>query len=100
MNVAQWKKSLVKHPNRAFVNFFNSSISQEFRLGFNNPTFSLKSACQTLLLAYEHPEVVDEYLAAEIAQSRIAGPFKKLSNSEALISRFGVTPRSTNRGGD
>ena len=93
MNTAQWKKSLVKHPNRALVNFYISGISQGFRLGFNNPTFSLKSACRNLSSAYEHPEVVDEYLAAEIAQCRIAGPFEKLPNSEIHISRFGVIPK-------
>ena len=93
LNTAQWEKSLVKHPNRALVNFYISGISQGFRLGFNNPTSSLKSARRNLSLAYEHPEVVDKYLEAEIVQCRIAGQFEKLPNSEVHISRFGVIPK-------
>ena len=93
LNIAQREKSLVKHPNRALVNFYISSISQGFRLDFNNPSSSLKSACWNLSSGYEHPEVVDEYLAAEITQSCIAGPFEKLPNLEVHIGRFRVIPK-------
>ena len=96
MNIAQWKKFLVKHPNRALVNFFISSISQGFRLGFTTP-YSHSSQHARILFRHMsiHAEVEDEYLAAEIAQSRIyiVGPFEKLFNSEAHISRFGVIPK-------
>ena len=90
---AHWQKSLAEYPNRALVHFYISGISQGFRLGFNNPTSSLRSARRNLISATEHPEVVEEYLAAEITQSRIIGPFDKLPNGDPHISRFGVIPK-------
>ena len=93
LDLTQWKNSLSEHPNTPLVHFFISGISQGFRLGFNNPSSSLKSARKNMISANEHPEVVDEYLAAEIAQSRVAGPFVKLATPRAHISRFGVIPK-------
>ena len=37
--------------------------------------------------------MVDEYLAAELEKSRLAGPFSKLDIPYAHISRFGVIPK-------
>ena len=51
------------------------------------PLSQLKSALSTAAI---HPEVVDEYLAAESKKSRIAGPFTKLDIPYVHISRFGV----------
>ena len=42
-----------------------------------------------MISANEHLEVVDNYLAAEIAHSCVAGPFEKLATPGAHISRFG-----------
>ena len=54
----------------------------------------LKSAQKNLGGALQHPEVVEEYLAAEVAQHRVAGPFSKSIIPRAHISRFGVIPKS------
>ena len=89
----QWQRVLCNHPNSALVQFFTTGISQGFRLGFNRPSALLKSAHKNLSLATLHPEVVDEYLANELAKSRIAGPFKKTAIPEAHINRFGVIPK-------
>ena len=56
----------------------------------------LKSARKNLDGALQHPEVVDEYLTAEIAQHRVAGPFIKSTVPRAHISRFGVIPKNHN----
>ena len=90
LDLTQWQNSLSEHPNTALVHFFISGISQGFKLGFNNPSSSLKSARKNKILANEHPEVVDEYLAPEIAWSRVARLFEKLATPGAHISRFGV----------
>ena len=89
----QWQRYLSNHPNNTLVNFFISGISQGFRLGFNRPLSQLKSVRKNLSSAVLHPEVVDEYLAAELEKSRLAGPFSKLDIPYAHISRFGVIPK-------
>ena len=52
------------------------------------------TARKNMISTNEHPEVVDKYLAAEIAQSRVVGPFEKLATPGAHISRFGVIPKN------
>ena len=39
------------------------------------------------------PEVVDQYLPAELAEHRVVGPYLKLALSEAHVSRLGVIQR-------
>ena len=58
-----------------------------------NPSTLLKLAYKNMISANEHPEVVDEYLAAEIAQSCVASKFEKLATPRGHISRFGVIPK-------
>ena len=89
----QRQKCLANHSSNTLVNFFITGISQGFRLGFNRPLSQLKSARKIPSSAVMHPKVIDEYLAAELEKSRIAGPFSKLDIPHAHISRFGVIPK-------
>ena len=89
----QWQKYLSNHSSNTLVNFFITDISQGFKLCFNKPLSQLKSACKNLSSAVIHPEVIDEYLAAELKKSQIAGPFSQLDIPHAHISRFGVIPK-------
>ena len=68
-------------------------ISQGFRIGFAGSHNSLKSARTNLGGALQHPKVVEEYLATELSQHRIVGPFDKAAIPKAHISRFGVIPK-------
>ena len=89
-----WRASLAGHPNKKLVQFFLSGISCGFRIGFKQPSKPLKSAKRNLGCALNHPETVNQYLADEIDQHRIAGPFRKSTIPQAHISRFGVIPKS------
>ena len=42
---------------------------------FNNPPSQFHSTRKNLLGALQHPQVVDDYLKAEIAEHRVIGPF-------------------------
>ena len=81
------------HPNNSLVSFFMSGISEGLRLGFNRDLTLLKSAHRNLTSVAEQSAVVEEYLAAELAQSCIAGPFDKVAIPEAHINRFWVIPK-------
>ena len=52
----------------------------------------LRSAHKNLARALQHPQVVDDYLKAEIAKHRVAGPFHKADIPDAHISGFGIIP--------
>ena len=91
----QWRNHLAAHPNRQLTNFFIAGITSGFRLGCKTPLQTLKSSRKNLVSSLEHPAVVDEYLANELKESRIAGPFKKGSIPDAHVSRFGVIPKKS-----
>ncbi|XP_065918904.1 uncharacterized protein [Dysidea avara] len=91
----RWRSHLVPYPDKKLTYFFISGITSGFRLGCKTPLRTLKSSRKNLVSAFEHPEVVDEYLANELKESRIVGPFKKYSIRNAHISRFGVIPKKS-----
>lgn len=53
----------------------------------------IKSAGCNMHSALFRPEVVDQYLPAELAGHRVVGPYPKSALSEAHVSRFGVIPK-------
>jgi len=67
-------------------------LLQGFRLGFN-PGFSLQSAKKNNASAYQHPQIVDAYLANEVALGRVAGPFHSPPLPNLHINSFGVIPK-------
>ena len=83
---------LQQHPNQALVSEVLQGLLQGFRLGFN-PGFSLQSAKKNKASAYQHPEIVDAYLANEVALGRVAGPFHSPPLPNLHINSFGVIPK-------
>ena len=93
LNHDKWQLYLSDYPDAALTKFFIMGITQGFRLGFNSPLSSLKSARKNLGGALQHPSVVDEYITEEILQHRVIGPLPKTSVPMAHISCFGVIPK-------
>ena len=91
----QWCSHLSAYPDKELTNFFIGGITSGFRLGCKTPLQTLKSSRKNLASSLEHPIVVDEYLANELKECRIAGPFKKGSIPDAHVSRFGVSPKKS-----
>ena len=91
----QWERHLATYPNRELTQFFIAGITSGFRLGCKPSLQKLKSSRKNLVSCQEHPEIVNKYLANELKESRIAGPFNKLSIPDAHISRFGVIPKKS-----
>ena len=96
LHAGAWQALLAEYPDKPLVTFFISGITQGFRIGFHSPPNMLKSTQRNLGGALQHLEVVDEYLAAEVAQQRLAGPFTKSTIPQAHVSRFGVIPKNHN----
>ena len=64
--LCNWLEALRTYPLEELADFFLSGIQYGFRIGYNNPTAPLKCAHKNLEGAYLHPEVVDDYLKAEV----------------------------------
>ena len=88
-----WISLLRYYPNQELTSFFISGLLHGFRVGYSSQK-SLKSAKRNLPCALEHPEVVDQYLAEELAQHRIVDSYHTVWASQLHISRFGVIPKN------
>ena len=92
LNVAEFAQALVGHPDLKAVSFVLTGLQYGFRLGFH-PSLGLKPAKQNKLSAEQHPCVIDDYLANEVALRRVAGPFVAPPLPNLNVSSFGVIPK-------
>ena len=91
--IPKWTQALQAYPLKSLATFFLTGITSGFRVGYNRPRRPLKSAHKNLAGALLHPDVVEDYLAAEVLSHRVAGPYARNSCPDAHISRFGVIPK-------
>ena len=74
------------------MQFFHQGISQGLRIGYQL-TFRLHSAERNLEGACVQPQVIEEYLQAEVDHGKSAGPYSPSLPPKVHISRFGVIPK-------
>ena len=84
---------LRSHPDNHLVQFLLEGICKGFRIGFTKPPSSLRAARSNLEGAWEHPDIVNDYLSTEISLGWVAGPFLPRAIPQVHISRFGVIPK-------
>ena len=88
---------LIRHPDRAKVDYLIIGFRTGFRLGFHPNTIELKPpAGRPRRTVHQHttiprPEVIDEYLSTEIQAGRVLGP-TTVPPPSLHINRFGVIP--------
>ena len=94
-----WQEALSTHTDQTFAQYLLRGISNGFRIGFNR-SHKLHSATKNMQSAVDHPEVVSQYLAEEIAAGRLLGPFfREMAYSASWhVSRFGVIPKHSKPG--
>ena len=90
-------QELCHHPDPARARFVLDGI-RGFRTGFQSEHVVLQSATGNMKSAFEHPEVIDQYLANEVANHRVAGPFSSPPILFLHCSPFGVTPKKIQPG--
>ena len=99
-----WLQYLQVMPDQRLARYVFDGINEGFRIGFNGAC-SLEPATRNLPLAYEHPEVVSEYLDKELRGGRLvrlASPVLQ-DGTRVQVSRIGVVPKGhtvTQWGGD
>ena len=62
-------------------------------MGFALKPLSLKAARSNLEGAWEHPDIVTNYLSMEIPLGRVVGPFLPRAVPQLHISHLGVVPQ-------
>ena len=78
-------------PTQTLSAFLLTRGSCRFPYWLQCPSTFTQSATRNMNSASNHAEVVTQYLASEVSEGRVAGPF---SPHMAHISRFGVIPKS------
>ena len=98
LNVTAWADALDPHPDRAFACYICCGLRYGFWIGCAS-SVCLKSASANMGSAIDHPEVVSEYIAKELALGRMVGPLASSAGLQGLhISRFGVIPKGHDTG--
>lgn len=89
-----WRTMLISYPHRHMVDLFLHGITTGFRVGYNLPSTTFKSAKKNMKPAYDHMEVITDYLATEVAEGRAMGPLSPSMVPSTHINRCGVIPMS------
>jgi len=93
LQLAEFQRELAHHPDQAKVQYVLDGIAHGFSSGFDASRVALRSSLRNMRSAIEHPDVIDEYLAIEIAKGRVAGPFATPPFPNLHCSPFGVIPK-------
>ena len=88
LQLAEFQHELAHHPDRAKVQYVLDGIAHGFSSGFDASRVALQSSLRNMRSATEHPDVIDEYLATEIAKGRVAGPFATPLFSTSIVARL------------
>ena len=95
LSYAQWQEALALHPDRLFVQYLLTGISQGFRIGYDRSS-SLRQSQGNMQSAIRHSEPVVEYLETEIRAGRVVGPLDDMPFVKT--SRFEVIPKRSQQG--
>ena len=87
-----WRRALARHPDEAFTQYVLEGLHHGFRIGYRAEA-PLRSAPNNLHSAKLHPEVIDDYIASEIGERRMLGPFHPGEIPGLHVSRMGVVPK-------
>lgn len=76
LSVQEWSKVLAMHPDQAFTRYIHRGLCFGFRIRFDSSS-KLKSTDTNMHSAFEHQQVVTEYLQKKLSMGRMLGLFDK-----------------------
>ena len=88
----EWRQELRDHGDRRFAKYILDGIEHGFREGFDH-SYPLVPASRNMPSASSHAEVIDAYIAGEVAEGRMLGPFQPGSVEGLQVNRMGVIPK-------
>ena len=101
LNLPGWELMLENHPDKQYVDFILNGIRDGFRLGFQRESdkdLVISLARKNMKSADENPQVVRDYLEAELRRGTMLGPLSREEVPEVHLNRFGVIPKSSQPG--
>ena len=91
LKLASWATELTAYPDEQFKHFILYGIEHGFRIGFDYANHKLTAKGNNMSSTLEHPEIVHDYLATEIALGRIGVVPRGSPAAKAChVSPFGV----------
>ena len=93
-----WQAALRDYPDPRLCHFLMQGLQEGFNIGYNALRGQLHSAKCNIPSSYDHPEVVDKYLAYERRLGGVLGPWLTLPPCPLHISHFGVIPKKSQLG--
>ena len=90
----EWDAKLSSYPDQRLRAYLVEGIRYGFRVGYNYDSVC-RPAKGNMKSALDNPQVIREYLGAELKERRIIGPLDPKEHPYIHTSRFGVIPKST-----
>ena len=89
-----WQQHLQQHPDQQFAKLILQGLTSGFHIGFSSSAH-LISAKTNLISALQHPSIVANYIADELASGRLAlvGDLHTASRLHIQLSPLGVIPK-------
>ena len=87
-----FEQGLQTHPDQVFAKYVVEGIREGFDIGFRGPQEDTYSV--NLKSAFEHPEVITEYVRKETQVGRICGPFQAPPFEGFRCSPIGAVPKN------
>ena len=90
-----WRRELLKHPDREFVEMILRGITEGFRIGYDASTAQLKQQTTNMLSALAHREVMSRYITQELQATRLVcvGSEEVACSMGIHCSPLGVIPK-------
>lgn len=94
LQVDAWEQALARHPDREWVQALLSGIRHGFRIGLQS-TAQCRSTTKNAPSALTQGQVVDQFIAKQIAQGYMLGPFTQEESPGVTTSKLAVIPKKT-----
>ena len=91
--MAEFSQELAGHPDQNAVSYVINGLRNGLWLRFHH-SHRLKTAKKNKPSALQHPSVINNYLANEVALHWVAGPYVSLPLPNLPFCSFGVIPKT------
>ena len=98
LEAVAWRLELASHADQSFANYILDGLTDGFRIGFAYGYAKYTLAKRNMQSATANSSVVDSYLRAEVAASRVFGPCD-LGVSTVQVSSIGLVLKNHQPGG-
>ena len=91
-----WPSKLAPHVDPDFKSYILSGIQSGFCIGLDYKSYRCSLCTANTPSTEDHRQIIDNYLANEMKNGRVLGPFPKGSIPQVQISHQGVIPKKSN----